>query len=87
MPLNIFIFIQQRFSGDLAVVKWELSAAALRPVVNCVADCVWLSVLQPTKWQCIGDSIDGVFIAALAHFVSLDAHQQPDVPQRHRTKV
>ena len=34
------------------------------------------------EWQHIGNQIDAAFITALAHFVSLDAHKQPDVPKK-----
>jgi hypothetical protein len=47
-----------------------------------VADCVWVAIAKPTEWQRVGDEIDAVFIVALAHFVGLDAHKQPDVPQK-----
>jgi len=37
---------------------------------------------QSTDWQRIGNQIDAAFVFALAHFVSLDAYKQPDVPQK-----
>jgi hypothetical protein len=37
---------------------------------------------KPPEWQHIANQIDASFIATLAHFVSLDAHKQPDVPQK-----
>jgi len=33
-------------------------------LVNCVADCVWLTVPQPTEWQRIGNQIDAATIFA-----------------------
>jgi hypothetical protein len=46
-------------------------AIAKLRVVNCVADCVWISVTQPTEWQRIGNQIDAAMIFAGAHFVSV----------------
>ena len=37
---------------------------------------------KATERQRIGNQIDAAMIATLAHFVSLDAHKQPDVPQK-----
>jgi hypothetical protein len=39
-------------------------AAEKLRVVNCVADCVWLTVPEPTKWQRIGNQIDAAMIFA-----------------------
>ena len=38
-------------------------------VVDCVANCVWLAVPQPTKWQRIGNQIDAPFILVQADLV------------------
>ena len=37
-------------------------------IVNCVADCVWLAVTQPTEWERIGDEIDAALVAARGAF-------------------
>ena len=37
---------------------------------NCVADCVWLAVPQPTEWQRIGNQIDAAMIFARSDFVN-----------------
>jgi hypothetical protein len=39
-------------------------------ISDCVADCVWLAVPQPTEWQRIGDEIKAAFIFAGSDFVS-----------------
>ena len=64
------------------VDRCAMLAAAKLCVSDCVADGVWLAVPQSPKWQSVGNQIDAAFIAALAHFISLDAHKQPDVPQK-----
>jgi hypothetical protein len=45
-------------------------------VADCIADCVWLAVPQPTEWQRIGNQIDAAMIFARAYFVNVhwDAH-------------
>jgi hypothetical protein len=40
-------------------------------VVDCIADWVWLAVLQPTEWQRIGNQIDAAMSFAGADFVSV----------------
>jgi len=40
-------------------------------ISDCVADCVWLAVPQPTEWQRIGDQIDAAPIFARADFVNV----------------
>ena len=45
------------------------STAVLR-VIDCVADCVWLSIPQPTEWQRIGNQIDAAFIFARSDRIS-----------------
>jgi hypothetical protein len=39
--------------------------------VNCVADCVWPAIPQPTKRERIGNQIDAAFIFARSDFVSV----------------
>jgi hypothetical protein len=38
---------------------------------DCVCDCVWLALPQPTEWQRIRDEIDVTFIFAQADFVNM----------------
>jgi len=40
-------------------------------VADCIVDCVWLAVPQPTEWQRIGDQIDAVMIFAGPQFVKV----------------
>ena len=40
-------------------------------VVNCVADCVWVTVPQATEWQRIGNQNDAALIFAGADFVNV----------------
>ena len=53
-----------------------MGAAAVRCVVNCVADRIRLAVPQPTERQRIGNQIDAANIFARAAFVKVDAHKQ-----------
>jgi hypothetical protein len=41
-------------------------------VADCVADCVWPVVPQPTEWERIGNKIDTATIFARADFVNVD---------------
>ena len=43
-------------------------------VVDCIADCVWFAVPQPTKWQRIGNQIDTAMIFARANRPPLCKH-------------
>jgi len=33
-------------------------------VADCVANCIWFAIPQPTEWQRIGDQIEAAFIFA-----------------------
>jgi hypothetical protein len=45
-------------------------------VSDCVADCIWLAIPKPTKWQRIGNQIDAAMIFGRPDFVKVDAHKQ-----------
>jgi hypothetical protein len=45
--------------------------AAMLGVSDCVRNCIWLPVPQPTEWQRIGNQIDAAFIFARADFVNV----------------
>ena len=40
-------------------------------ISDCVADCVWLAVPQPTKWQRVGNQIAAAMISARPDFVNV----------------
>jgi hypothetical protein len=48
-----------------------MRAAGKLCVLDCIADCVWLAVPQPPKWQHVGNQIDAAFIFARADFVNV----------------
>ena len=40
-------------------------------VVNCIRDCVWLTIPQATEWQRIGDEIKAAVVFTRADFVNV----------------
>jgi len=48
-----------------------MSAAVKLCVTNCIADCVWLAIPQPTEWQRVGNQISAAVIFARADFVNV----------------
>ena len=43
-------------------------------VVNCVADCVWVTVPQATEWQRIGNEIGATFVASFGELMNTSHH-------------
>ena len=61
----------QKVNIQLANFDMASFACYLVSSGNAVANCVWLAVPEPTKWQRIGNQIDAAMIFARADFVNV----------------
>ena len=68
---RVFVCFNHVASGILNANHSIMRAAIELCVVNCVADCVWVTVPQATEWQRIGNQNDAALIFAGADFVNV----------------